>query len=953
MLKTNTLYRVFRTVSTVLIIQLLISSSVLAQEPDNKEKKPLEPKDYGKWERFGYGAQISPDGKWLIVPIIKVDGTGELQLYNLSESKEPDIFPQGTRPDFSEDSRWLAFEIGFSEEDTEILKQKSKPIRKKLGLVDLVTEEQLTFENVRTFSFSGTGAYLAFQKYLLKEKTKKPNPESEDGVKPDSSDVIVRKLSDGTNILFGNVTDYQWQHEGDLLAISIEAEDQTGNGIQLFSPDDGSLAVLDSSNSTYTGLSWREESDDLSVFRSNKDKNYDDNTQSILAWRDLTGIREMFVFDQKEISEFPENMKISQNPDLKWSKDGKALFFGIQEWGKKDKKESDISDQKEPESKPEKKEQVSKSKISDVQVWHSNDEKTIPMQEKQKQRDKQRGFLSVWYLDLDRFVKLGTDLMERVSVLEGGEYVIETGRIPYRFDNMFDRPRVDIYLVKSENGERRKIIDGVWDFEGGSSTGRYLLYFKDQHYRLYDIPRSKEVCLTCPVPASFVNEDYDVPVRKENPPWGYAGWLKDDRAVLLYDKFNIWAFYPDGSEAYYLTDGSDKETVHRYVQLDPEQKSINPDHPIYVSQYGEQSKEYGYGRIDISSGIPQMKTENLIGGQKRFSRLLKAENADVYAFISEDFNVSPNYFVGGGDLKNARQITQTNPFQEDYFWGHSEIIEYTNKNGKRLQGGLYYPADFKPDQKYPMIVYVYERLSQGVHNYTVPSERRPYNETVFTSQGYFVLRPDIVYTDRDPGPSAVECVTTAVKKALENQSIDSSNVGLVGHSWGGYEASFIPTQTNIFAASIAGAPLTNFFSFYGTFHWGPGMPESQHFETGQARMDVPYWEDMEAYVRNSPVMFIDKLKTPMMLFFGDADSVVDWHQGVEMYNYARRAGKKLVMLVYPGEDHGARKKENQIDYHRRVLQWFGHYLKGEDPPKWMSQGITALEREKILKKNEM
>ena len=165
------------------------------------------------------------------------------------------------------------------------------------------------------------------------------------------------------------------------------------------------------------------------------------------------------------------------------------------------------------------------------------------------------------------------------------------------------------------------------------------------------------------------------------------------------------------------------------------------------------------------------------------------------------------------------------------------------------------------------------------------------------------IQDAIVYRDREPGPSAVECVVPAVEAVLKKGIVDRARVGLVGHSWGGYEASYIPMRTNIFAASVAGAPLTNFFSMFGTIHWNQGYPESSHFETGQARMEVPYWEDMDAYVRNSPVMFIKELETPMLVFFGDSDGTVDWHQGVELYNYARRAGKNLVMLVYPGENH--------------------------------------------------
>jgi dipeptidyl aminopeptidase/acylaminoacyl peptidase len=236
-----------------------------------------------------------------------------------------------------------------------------------------------------------------------------------------------------------------------------------------------------------------------------------------------------------------------------------------------------------------------------------------------------------------------------------------------------------------------------------------------------------------------------------------------------------------------------------------------------------------------------------------------------------------------------------------------------------------------------------------VHNYVGPSERSPYNAAVFTANGYFVLQPDIVFRPRDPGIAALDCVTAAVKAALATGMVDPKRVGLVGHSWGGYEASFIPTQTNLFAASVAGAPITNLLSFYGAIHWGPGLPEPAHFETGQARMDVPFWVDLPAYLRNSPTLFVDKLKTPMLIFFGDKDGTVDFRQGVEMYNYARRAGKQLVMLVYANEDHSAREKPNQIDYHRRILQWFGHYLKGEDAPAWITKGVTVIDSERASK----
>jgi dipeptidyl aminopeptidase/acylaminoacyl peptidase len=294
-------------------------------------------------------------------------------------------------------------------------------------------------------------------------------------------------------------------------------------------------------------------------------------------------------------------------------------------------------------------------------------------------------------------------------------------------------------------------------------------------------------------------------------------------------------------------------------------------------------------------------------------------------------------------------VSATNRFQKDYAWGKTELVSYRTVAGRDLQGVLLYPANYDASKKYPMIVYPYELLSQTLNLYIVPTERSYYDPTVWSQNGYFVLRPDIVFRGRDPGISVLEALEPAVRSVTSRGLVDSTKVGLVGHSWGGYEATFVPTRSNMFAAAVAGAPITNFLSFAGAIHWTPGIAEFDHWETGQARMDVPFWEDMAAYVRNSPAAKVNELRTPMLMEFGDADGTVDWHQGVEFYNFARRAGRDdFVMLVYPGEDHGLRKKENQIDYHRRINQWFDHWLKGEPAPKWMTDGMTWLERKSVL-----
>jgi dipeptidyl aminopeptidase/acylaminoacyl peptidase len=437
---------------------------------------------------------------------------------------------------------------------------------------------------------------------------------------------------------------------------------------------------------------------------------------------------------------------------------------------------------------------------------------------------------------------------------------------------------------------------------------------------------------------SFVDRDSDATVRQK-PPFGVAGWTKDDGALLLYDKLDIWQLAPDGSQAARLTSGAADQVRHRLVRLDPEQDWVDVQRPLHVSLFGIRSKRSGYGVLTPGSPV-----DRAVWLDQSVGSLAKAKGADVFAYIAQAHDDSPDIFIGGADLRQARQVTKTNPFQDKFAWSRGEIVEYTSARKTPLQGALYYPANYEPGRTYPMIVYVYERLSDGVHRYVAPSEREYYNTTVFTSQGYFVLQPDIVFRPREPGLSVVECVTPAVRRVVDLGLVDPARVGIIGHSWGGFDTAFLVTHTKLFAAGVAGAAITNLVSNYGNHHWSSGIAETDHIETGQQRMEVPLWEDFAAYVRNSAVFNVHAMTTPLLLMTGDSDGTVFWHQAVEMYNIARRAQKNVVMLVYTGEDHGLRQKKNQVDYQRRILEFFGHYLKGEPAPEWVASGQRFLDR---------
>ena len=501
---------------------------------------------------------------------------------------------------------------------------------------------------------------------------------------------------------------------------------------------------------------------------------------------------------------------------LRWSDDGQTLFFGIKPWENKPvpkvKKDANKKDEpkKDANKKDEPKKDESKRSLratlkepAGVEVWHAKDVDIMPFQKKRAEQKRRENFLAAWWLDDGKLVQLGNDLTESVILLDGHKHALGLDNTPHEPLKKFGPTLNDIYAIDVKTGDRKKVLDHLKYTLGSSPDGRYVLYVKDNNVWSYDLTTANHANLTGGLGVPFINEELSV-LTDEKPPYGLGGWAKDGSHLLLYDRFDLWLLKPDGKDPKRLTEGRKDKVVHRRVRLDFEgdgDQHLTLDKPIYLTLNGEISKYSGYGRLK-----PGEKPETLVWKPREVRRLLKAKDADVFAFVEEDYDDSPDIFVAGPDLGSPRQASQTNPFQKDFLWGRSELVDYTSADGKPLQGAFIYPADYEPGKKYPMIVNIYERLSDRLHNYTVPSERSPYNASVFSAEGYFVFMPDIVYRAQNPGLSAVDCVVPAVKKVLEGGKVDPKKVGLVGHSWGAYQTAFLVTQTDLFAAGIAGRP---------------------------------------------------------------------------------------------------------------------------------------------------
>jgi dienelactone hydrolase len=937
-------------------------------------KSPVQPADYGQWESLAVPREFggfSPDGKWLAYGISRSNRENELRVTNIADGTTKTA-AFGTQVAFSSDSRWVAYAIGYSEAQEEKMKKDKKPVQRKLGLLNLSTGEQIVVDSIESFAFSPTGAYLAMRKYAPEKKDAPDAAANMDDDTPGAT-LILRQLSSGHDTSFGNVSEFAWQDlpkRGTFLAMTINSEDKTGNGVQLFNSENASVRVLDSSAAIYSGLVWRKDGADLAVLKSKSDDHRENATQIVLAWTHVGDSSEAaHVYDPTSDAKFPVGMRTVPFHKPSWSEDGDTVFVGMTKWEEKiaepKKSEKDAggdstkadtakADSTKADSASKEKGKDGKAKDADdpatVAIWNARDTEVMPKQKLSAKRDREKNILCAWHLQSGQFVPLGKDLEEEIVPFNHQQTAYAANWSAYAMERSIGRPAADVYFVDLATGSRTKIQDRLNDdyYLEASPAGHYLLYFHDNNYWTVSTATRAVVNITKTVPTAFADLEADYTI-KQKPAFGLAGWTKDDASVILYDKFDLWQVAPDGSHATKLTDGAADQVRHRYVKLNPRDEFIDADKPLYLSMFGIWTKKSGYARLKLdASGKPT--EEHLVWQDKSVTQLGKAKDADVFEYVVQTFTESPNAFVGGGDLKAPKQVTKTNPFQSNYAWGKEELIDYKNSHGEHLQGALYYPAGYDPSKKYPMVVYMYEKLSDGLHQYSAPSERNYYNVGAVTSHGYFMLEPDIVFRPRDPGVSVVDCVTSAVKRVIQMNVIDPKKVGVMGHSWGGFDSVYLATHTtDFFAAAVAGAPITDLVSNYGNHHWSSGIAETDHIETGQQRMEVPLYEDLQAYIRNSAVFGVQNMTTPLLIEVGDSDGTVFFHQGVELYNIARRAKKNVVLLEYAGEDHGLRKKPNQIDYQRRIFAWFGHYLKDEPAASWITNGESYLDRERELK----
>lgn len=967
-------------------------------------KPPLVWKDVASVKSIG-SAMLSSDGKWFAYTMNPPDGDADLVIQKMSDttkymysigslSGNTPVFPQIV---FSDDGKWICFKVFPKDKEKKVgAKSPGKPLPDKVFLVELATNKKTEFEKVRLFRFNGErSSHLVLHRNPAGGAGAPPTAlpggggSSAASETPKGSDLLVVELSTGKTLNIGNVSESSVNKSGVWLAYTIDAAEKVGNGVHLRNLSTGITLTMDSDSARYSSLGWTEKGDGLALLKSVKDKKYKNDRVSVLGIKSFDAIPTLTMYNPASDSlSFPRTMTISPNRTPMWTEDLTRLVFGIHslELAKKDDKKPEIKDtsakkpndgevlqklradttiksledlnkalakHKQTDSPKDPGPGISDDKPEkpDMVIWHWLDKQLQSRQQVREQQDKNFNYLVVYDVVTKKFTRLADSTLRIVTLGPKHLYGLAQNTRLYELQSSKDGQQfADLVVVDAKTGIRTPVQEKYYlpNFSANpilSPDGTKLSYWLDGHWFVYDILTKEKKNLTATVPTSFIDTNDDHNVRK--PPHNLYGWTSDNKFLLAGDGWDVWQIPVDGkTKATNLTQDGKREK-NRYLTrfvLDPDEKGIDLRQPQYFRVYGEWTKKSGFAKLE--SGV----CKRLIWEDVQVGDLIKAKKAQSFVFTRQTFSTPREFYASvSTELQNPKKITQNAPQLQKYDWSPgSKLVNYVSDKGDTLQGALFLPAGYKSGKKYPTIVYYYEKLSQTLHSFSTPGySGTGWNPGVYTSNGYAVFIPDIVYTMNDPGMSAVWCVLPGVKAALQTGVIDETKIGVHGHSWGGYQTSFLITQTSMFKAAAAGAPLTNLISMYNLIYKNSGFTNGQIFEASQGRLVAP-WENWEAYYRNSPMHHVAKVNTPLLMLHNDADGAVDFTQGVEFYTALRRLSKPVVMVQYKGENHGLAKLVNRKDYSVRMMEFFDHHIKGKPAPDWLSKGIERIDLDKHL-----
>jgi len=896
---------------------------------------------------------ISADGKTIVYDLVFVGKGNPTAVVKDATGKDLLRYDRGSKTKMTYDGKFITFKISPDLNELKELRRqkvkKDKLPKDSLGIYNIKSGELVKIARVMDYKvpekWSGWLAYRLESKVKAKKseekkeegdnteakkeeekKDQKKKPKSKKENKDNGYRLVVRNLSTGTQDTIKYVTSYTFAEKGSGLAIITTGEEDDNAGMMVYDFDNGSANYIMTAKAKYEKTTWDEQGTKLAFVA-------DLDTTKILVrpfelyyW--TQELKNAQVIATSGMDEFPANWIISQHNNLRFAKDGSKLFFGTAP-------QPVLQDTT-----------LLKEEIVNVEVWSYNDARLHTQQKVEKKRDQEKSYTAVYNIDSKKIIQLGKENLPNISFGNEGnaEWVLANNPNPYMRSISWEGfPFLnDFYLINTNTGDKVEIAKKVRGNARFSPGANYVYWgeAEDSVMYAYSIKDKKINQVTNNKTVKFYDE------RNDSPNWprayGIMSWTENDKRVLIYDRYDIWEFDPTAKVAPTMLTktGRKTKTVYRYRRLDREERFIKKNQKLVLTSFNETDKSEELLTYTYKKGNPV----KFLSGKVHYSGLQKARENNNLIYTQETFQQFPDIqFVQIGKSK-SKKISSVNPQQSEYNWGTNELVHFTSLDGTKLEGMLVKPENFDPNKKYPMIVNFYERSADGLNRYRAPSPgRSTISYSFYTSRGYLIFNPDIVYRIGYPGESAFNSVMGGINHLLEQDFVDKDNIAAQGHSWGGYQVAYLATRTNLFKCIESGAPVVNMFSAYGGIRWGSGLSRQFQYEHTQSRIGGTPWDFTMRYLENSPIFVLDKINTPILIMHNDKDSAVPWYQGIEFFVGLRRLDKPTWLLNYQGAVHWPRKLQNRVDFNIRLQQFFDHYLKGAPMPDWMQNGVPAID----------
>ncbi|HAL51768.1 MULTISPECIES: S9 family peptidase [Sphingobacterium] len=919
----------------------------LAAFAAHAQKKPLDHTVYDSWQSVS-SPYISKSGKFILFQVVPQEGDNQLFL-KTKENKEIIQIPRGYNGKLTDTENHLLslVKAPFAlTREAKIKKKKAEDLPKdSLAIYNVTTSSLVKFAQVKSYKIADQNNN--FVSFLFdKEINEKPDSKTatdatqakkgSDKKKKTVATLALYDLNSGDSVQFSSVDQYEWNKNGSKIVFSKKTDSKDSlskeSGVYLYEIATKKLKKISNGKGNYKNFKFDESGNQLAYLGDLS------NEKALLKNYNLyyyaNGIDTAQYLATKTSNGIPKDWAVSGDGDIRFSKNGEKLFFGIAPIPRvRDTTLVDFEHAK-------------------VDVWNWQDDYLQPMQLVNLKKDLARNFLAVTYPKYNRNIIPLTDQTFNSTALtpDGNEeYILARTDFGKRIASQWEgSTRDDIYLVSTKTGNKELILS---NFSGNailSPDAKYIVYFDQDKgsWNSYQVSSKKKTVLNDGIPASFADEENDMPTAAQG--YGMAAWSPDFKGIYVNSRYDIWYFNLDGSNKSILTNGygAASQTTFRYLPLKREEDreqatTLDYKKGGFLTSFDNKTKESGFYQFKGQHNDPK----SLLVEAKTFRNISSSADQQTILYSKEDYMNSPNIYTNTIKFKDELQLSNINQQQANYNWGTAELVHWTTPEGNQAEGILYKPENFDPAKKYPIIAYFYEKLSDGLYTYQPPAPTPSrLNIPYFVSNEYLVFAPNISYKTGHPGKSAEEYINSGMRYLAQNAWVDSTKMGIQGQSWGGYQVAHLITRTNMYAAAWTGAPVVNMTSAYGGIRWQSGMSRQFQYEHTQSRIGKTLWEAPELYIENSPLFHLDKVKTPVVIMANDNDGAVPWYQGIEMFTALRRLNKPVWMLNYNGDEHNLILRQNRKDIQIREQQFFDHFLKGAPAPAWMKKGVPATEK---------